>query len=284
MRRLLVGITLFVTSAAATPPRARDELLAADRALDRATEPFTAALTEHAGYLHPGAPLLRGREAIRAFLRRETPQPALSWAPAFADVSADGLLGYTYGWTRLEAMLGKYLACWRKTSESGWRVAAYVRSIPVASPDSVPQRPRHIASPPAFQGQPDERELMAADSAFAALSVTRGARIAFIAFSAPTAVAFGGSAHFTEGREAIGADFDGFPADAVLDWQPVAAAIAPSGDLGCTVGEASVLGRQRHSKYLTIWKRQADRSWNFVADGGNARPAPSSTGTPPPED
>jgi ketosteroid isomerase-like protein len=54
----------------------------------------------------------------------------------------------------------------------------------------------------------------------------------------------------------------------------VAAQIAPSGDLGCTVGEAQIATLKRYSKYLTIWRRQADGSWKFVADGGNARPAP----------
>lgn len=78
----------------------------------------------------------------------------------------------------------------------------------------------------------------------------------------------------THGRDAIGGVFAAFPADAVLEWTPVATYIADSGDLGCTVGEASVRGRGSYSKYLTIWKRQPDGRWKFVADGGNARPAP----------
>ena len=76
------------------------------------------------------------------------------------------------------------------------------------------------------------------------------------------------------GRDAIAGAFAGFPADAVLEWAPVAAEIAASGDLGCTVGRASVTALHSYSKYLTIWKRQADGSWKFVADGGNARPGP----------
>jgi ketosteroid isomerase-like protein len=76
------------------------------------------------------------------------------------------------------------------------------------------------------------------------------------------------------GRDAIGAAFADFPTDAILEWVPVAANIAASGDLGCTVGEALVRARGSYSKYLTIWKRQPDGAWKFVADGGNARPAP----------
>jgi hypothetical protein len=59
-----------------------------------------------------------------------------------------------------------------------------------------------------------------------------------------------------------------------LNWWPVAAAIAESGDLGCTVGEATIASLNHYSKYLTIWRRQPDRSWKFVADGGNVRPPP----------
>ena len=77
-----------------------------------------------------------------------------------------------------------------------------------------------------------------------------------------------------EGRQAIGAAFDGFPSGAVLMWWPVAAVIAESGDLGCTVGEAKIESLKQYSKYLTIWRRQRDGNWKFVADGGNARPAP----------
>jgi hypothetical protein len=79
----------------------------------------------------------------------------------------------------------------------------------------------------------------------------------------------------TEGRQAIGATFDAFPTGAVLEWWPIAAEIASSGDLGCTVGEAKINSLHHYSKYLTIWKRQPDKTWKFVADGGNQRPSPA---------
>ena len=117
-------------------------------------------------------------------------------------------------------------------------------------------------------------QLLQADSAFAALSVTSGAKTAFLAFATEDAISFGGGAQMTQGRQAIGAGFDGFPAGAVLEWWPVAAEIAASGDLGCTVGEAKITSLNHYSKYLTIWRRQQGGSWKFVADGGNLRPAP----------
>lgn len=277
MRRLLLGLTLFATSAHGVSDR--DALLAADRNLARATEVagvmdgFVPALTDDAAYLHPGAPLLRGRAAIRAFLATTAPVPGLTWTPAYADIAASGTLGYTYGWTRSGTQHGTYLACWRKQPAGVWLISAYVRTVPVPLSDPPP-RPRALEPAAPVGGPADRAELMRADSAFSQASVARGAKAAFVAFAAENAIAFGGGARINHGREAIGAGFDDFPTDAVLGWTPVAADIATSGDLGCTVGEARITARRYFSKYLTVWKRQPDATWKFVADGGNGRPAP----------
>src|SRR6266576_3597350 len=280
MRYALLGLTLLATAADRTSDR--DALIAADRSLsDRTaaaglTRGFFPALTDDAIYLYPGAPLLRGSSQIRSFLSSSDSLLKPAWSPAFADVSADGRLGYSYGWTRSSGARGKYLACWQKTHD-GWRLAAFASSRPVPVPDSValaPSPPVNGALSAQVRGRADSRELMQADSSFAALSAASGAKTAFLAFAAEDAISFGGGAQLTAGREAIGASFDGFPAGAVLEWWPVAAQIAPSGDLGCTVGEARISTLNHYSKYLTIWRRQPDQSWKFVADGGNVRPAP----------
>jgi ketosteroid isomerase-like protein len=245
----------------------RAGLLAADRAAGRAAD-FLSPFADDATYLYPGAPLVTGKDAIRTLA-----PPALTWTPAFADVSDDGTLGYTFGWTQQGDQQGKYLACWRKT-EGVWRIRAYARS-PLGAP--VASGAVDSTSPAPVRGRADSRELVAADSAFSAMSVARGARVAFAAFAADEAVTLGGpGAPMNQGREAIAAAFASFPADAVLEWKPLTADIPGSGDLGCTVGEATVRGGERrsYSKYLTIWKRQPDGAWKFVMDGGNARPAP----------
>ena len=287
MRALLLAVTLcFVSGDRASD---RDALLAADRSLSDKTaasgmlQGFAPAMTDDAAYLYPGAPLLRGSDHIRAFLGTNDSVIKQTWSPLFADVSADGRLGYTYGWTRAGGTRGKYLACWQKTRDV-WRLAAYASTRPAPLPDSISPQPVKGALGAQVRGRADANELMHADSAFAALSVASGAKTAFLAFATDNAVSFGGGAQITEGREAIGAGFDGFPAGAVLEWWPVAAQIARSGDLGCTVGEAKIASLNHYSKYLTIWRRQADGSWKFVADGGNVRPAPTTSGSPPPED
>lgn len=277
MRYLLLALPLL----AFTADRAaeRDALLAADRTLAERTSSlglvggFLPALTSGAAYLHPGAPLLRGSEQIRTFLESDTLEK-VTWSPAFADVSADGRLGYSYGFVRSDGKRGKYLACWQKERD-GWKVVAFARSrtAPPAVTDSV--APVDVVPSAPVRGRADPAQLLSADSAFAAMSVSQGARPAFLAFAADDAISFGGGPQMNRGRAAIGAAFDGFPSGAVLAWWPVGAAIAESGDLGCTIGEATIESLHQYSKYLTIWKRQRDGSWKFVADGGNARPAPA---------
>lgn len=271
----LIWLAVMLAAVAITDrERDRAALLAADRAHARSTD-FLSAFADDARYLHPGAPLVRGRDAIRAVLAG-TPT-AVTWTPEYADVSDDGTLGYTYGWTHLTDQQGKYLACWRRRADRGgpWRITAYARTG-LATGTALPPTAPVVAPAKPVRGAADAGELLSADSAFAALSVARGARAAFLAFAAEEGVTLGGAgpAPMNHGRDAIAAAFADFPADAALEWAPVAADVAGSGDLGCTVGEASVTARRSYSKYLTIWKRQPDGAWKFVADGGNARPAP----------
>jgi len=278
MRYLLLGLAVLLTADRISE---RDALLAADRALSERTATvgllsgFFPAFTDDAAYLYPGAPLLRGGERIRSFLQNSDSILKQTWTPVFGDVSADGRLGYTYGWTYPSSggQRGKYLACWKRMGDS-WRLAAFASTRPIPDSSPAPATAVNAALSTQVRGRADSHELIAADSTFAARSLTSGAKEAFLAFAAEEAVAFGGGPRMTEGRQAIGAGFDGFPAGAVLEWWPVMAQIAPSGDLGCTVGEARITSLNRYSKYITIWRRQMDNSWKFVADGGNLRPSP----------
>jgi ketosteroid isomerase-like protein len=269
----LIWFVVLVT-ALVSPDRERDRaaLLAADGAHARSAD-FLGAFADDATYLHPGSPLVRGKRAIRALLDTATGSGVVTWTPEYADVSSDGTLGYTYGWTRLADQQGKYLACWRRKPAGLWRVTAYARTR-MATGTTPPTAGERVTAPP-VRGRADSRELLRADSTFAAMSVANGAKAAFLAFAADEAVTLGPpAAPMNHGRDAISATFTDFPADAVLEWAPVSADVAGSGDLGCTVGEATVTARHSFSKYLTVWKRQPDGGWKFVADGGNARPAP----------
>src|SRR5207245_4662728 len=99
-------------------------------------------------------------------------------------------------------------------------VSAYARSKPVPMADSVPLPvPRRAANDETFGGRADPAELLRADSAFAAMSVSQGGKAAFLAFASEAAVAFGGGggAQMSEGREALPAAVDAFSAGAAQE-------------------------------------------------------------------
>lgn len=62
-----------------------------------------------------------------------------------------------------------------------------------------------------------------------------------------------------------------------LTWEPQAAVVSSSGDLGYTWGFFEVRSRSdakkaQKGKYVTIWRRQKDGSWKFILDTGNPNP------------
>ena len=128
-------------------------------------------------------------------------------------------------------------------------------------------------------GSVDKGALMAADLAFAKATVEKGLE-GWLSWFAPDAKIFPPGEAVIEGLDAIKAyyaktGFDPKP----LTWKPAIADLAASGDLGYTVGYASWPGTDekgqkvtRVSKYLTVWKKQADGSWKVAADIGNSAP------------
>ncbi len=53
----------------------------------------------------------------------------------------------------------------------------------------------------------------------------------------------------------------------LLEWWPVWAGIARSGDLGFTTGPYTVNGKPG-AFYFTVWKKQPDGQWKWIFDGG----------------
>jgi hypothetical protein len=169
------------------------------------------------------------------------------------------------------AEIGHYIAAWRRDGNR-WTIAALVfaglRGLP---------KPVLTGEIPATRNAIDARgsaePFVAADVAFARLAGDSGAAVAFERWAAPEALTFGDQGLLTRGPKAIGRTVD-FPA--VWRWHPVAAGSAGSGDLGWTVGEATISGKDAapaFSKYLTIWTRLSGGEVRFLTDGGNGRPA-----------
>jgi ketosteroid isomerase-like protein len=61
-----------------------------------------------------------------------------------------------------------------------------------------------------------------------------------------------------------------------LEWNPIYADVAASGDLGYTIGkwtrtvkDSTGAATTAHGTYLTVWRKQKDGSWKVVADTGD---------------
>ena len=72
-----------------------------------------------------------------------------------------------------------------------------------------------------------------------------------------------------------------------LSWVPERAVVAASGDLGYTMGSdefslanAEGVKTTTKGKYVTIWRKQADRSWKVVVDIGNSDAPPEPIAPP----
>ncbi|RPJ70951.1 MAG: nuclear transport factor 2 family protein [Acidobacteria bacterium] len=145
----------------------------------------------------------------------------------------------------------------------------------------------------AVSGQGDALSGMAdAERAFARMSVTVGQREAFIAFFAEEGVVFNPGP--VNAREFYGKrPRTPKPPVRVLDWEPAAADVALSGDLGFSTGlfvmqEAASGKRLAGGWFFSIWKRQASGDWRVLVDLGvpsedvvPLRPRPVERVTPP---
>ncbi len=268
-----------------------DQLIAADRAAaDTAVAlGLSEALARSAGpelvVVYPGAPVVAGLDAARQLLAA---QPALKgitlrWVPLFAEVSSDGSFGVSYGVTGIASSagppagplrFGKYLSAWRRVSD-GWKMVAHVEVGLL--PAAVYAAPPGFTAPPlpALPGSGPVAEFARADAQFAVLAGKQGAAPAFAAFAAKDAVTFPGTGELARGPEAIRRWLAGD--ESAWSWRPVAGGGAASGDLGFTVGESVITTKGEspsYGKYLTLWRREPGGAIRFIADGGNARPAP----------
>lgn len=69
------------------------------------------------------------------------------------------------------------------------------------------------------------------------------------------------------------------PAGPTLTWTPTKGEVIGAGDIGHTTGRAVRRARgadgtvsERHTQYITVWKRQADGSWKVIFDTGSTLP------------
>ncbi len=120
-------------------------------------------------------------------------------------------------------------------------------------------------------------ELLAADRAFDAAVAARDAA-AFLSRVAPDAVFVGSTV--SRGRDAVWEKWSRYfvPDGPRLRWKPTDAAMAGSGDLGWTLGDAVYEWKQKGEsapdlRYVTVWRKDAAGKW-VVALDAPLTPAP----------
>lgn len=287
----LIAAPLPAQISAAERLARHDQLIAADRAAaDTAMALGLAEALARAGaaelvLVYPGAPVVAGLDATRELLAGQPELKALTlrWVPLFAEVSSDGSFGVSYGVTGIASSagpsaaplrFGKYLSAWRRVGDE-WKLVAHAQ-VGLLPPTAYAAPPGFTAPPPPIlPGSGPVAAFARADAQFAVLAGKQGASRAFEAFAAKDAVTFPGTGELARGPEAIGRRLAGD--ESAWSWRPVAGGAATSGDLGFTVGEAVITAKGEppsYGKYLTLWRREAGNAVRFIADGGNARPAP----------
>jgi len=130
------------------------------------------------------------------------------------------------------------------------------------------------------QHERDEAALMRTDRDFEKVTAERGAA-GFASFFAEDGVTLlrgqpqVGPAAIGESRKA----FFATPGNR-LEWRPTGA--ESEHDLGCTLGRYQITAVNEkgeksigHGTYITAWRRQPDKSWKAIFDGGMPDPPPA---------
>jgi uncharacterized protein (TIGR02246 family) len=117
--------------------------------------------------------------------------------------------------------------------------------------------------------------LLGVDKAFAERAKAVGAAQAFRDFMAEDGKLLAGHGDPVTGSDAIFSLMATLPRGSTIDWTPVEALVAASGDLGVTWGEykMSAPGKggavvEEKGRYVTVWRRDGRGRWRGVLDIG----------------
>lgn len=200
----------------------------------------------------------------------------LTWEPAFAEISADGTLGYTTGpWTYEGGegagqvlIHGHYISIWKIQADGTWKVFLDIGNT---YPDPFPTGglvEKRLAGKPLDGTDPAaaRQELLSLDRE---LSVAPDRIDSILSATDPDVRMYRNGERPARGREAC-LDLLGLtladapqPTDAVR-WDPLGAGVAGSGDLGYSYGYAGVT--EDSTSYLRIWRRRPHGEWKIVLD------------------
>jgi len=121
--------------------------------------------------------------------------------------------------------------------------------------------------------------LVEAERSFARSSLEIGARPAFMKFFADDAVVFRpGPVRYKEAMKDV--PLPANPRETSLEWEPLYADVAASGDMGYTTGPSVWTDRSPAKRppyygyYFSVWKKQSTGEWKVAFDIGTEQPGP----------
>jgi ketosteroid isomerase-like protein len=155
-------------------------------------------------------------------------------------------------------------------------VAASTNGVTVSKPEPV-----KAAAPVELDLEAERNSLLEADVSFSRRSEEKGAAQAFYEFLAPDAVSLSAGEPPIRGRETIKVHLAAGP-QGFFTWQPMAADVSGSGDVGYTWGTANFQTkgpddkpRIVYSKYVTVWRKQNSGRWKVVLFSTSPSPPPT---------
>lgn len=209
-----------------------------------------------------------GTEALRA-----GPEgPKLEWWPEYAEVSADGSMGFTTGPYVVPGPDGSpvggghYHSFWHRPPGGEWRVL-----LDIGGPHAGATEPDTVLThvpPGGGSSGPAPEGLMDVDRRYGQAYRDEGPRAAAERWAHPRARIYRfRSAPFSSLAEALDAQE---ARSERLTWEPMDGRTADSGDLGYTYGTGTVTDDGapdgREMSYARFWRRDADGQWRLVLE------------------
>jgi ketosteroid isomerase-like protein len=117
-----------------------------------------------------------------------------------------------------------------------------------------------------------KEELIQADLEFAKLSLEKGKNFAFLQYIDGNGVILRENAMPVSGKDSLAAYQSTRPdTNYTLQWKPLFADAAESGEMGYTFGVWLLTNRDTSlmGTYATVWKRDENGNWKYVLDAGN---------------
>jgi ketosteroid isomerase-like protein len=131
-----------------------------------------------------------------------------------------------------------------------------------------------------------EQEIMDVEKAFSDYSEKNGFSKALVEYASDDLIKLNHLQYATIGKEQLQKEME---ADSIgagettLTWKPLKVHVAESGDMAAAFGEwcfkfkslSTAADSTVYGNYVTVWEKQADRSWKFFIDAGNPTPGPT---------